>query len=207
MWLRNTGQTEHSAWTGPDFDHTTLTDEGWYLYVPPAAQSYGEAVLQSEVLSAAAVSCFRFWYHIILEDYNSNQTVKLGLYYQELLQFETQGKIVFLANITSFRGNEWHSFNYTITNVESGRIILKTYRSDNRAAVAIDDLSLEVGSACNSDSQTSTTHTSTPHSTTPEPIDQKVWDCDFESACNSWYTTNAWKLQSGSGGTYKLLSN
>ena len=183
LWLRNTGLTDSDS-SGPDRDHTTDTDDGWYVYVPLDAQSSGVAILQSELLGPFdGTICFSFYYHILSETFS--MTTKLLVQYMS-----PYVPIPFLvANLSSSHMDRWIMYNKTFTNLPQGRFQFKTFQGQtSRADVALDDISVKVGSC----GQSSTT-TQNPLSTTPEPKNQMQWDCNFES------TPCKWKVTSGTG--------
>ncbi|XP_033095236.1 MAM and LDL-receptor class A domain-containing protein 1-like, partial [Anneissia japonica] len=65
-WLRANGNTP-SSYTGPTTDHTTNSDQGFYIFFETSfsGMTTGDtAQLFSEHLDSTSVSCVSFWYHM-----------------------------------------------------------------------------------------------------------------------------------------------
>ena len=172
MWLRNSGETESDG-SGPERDHTTDSENGWYLYVPEDAQSNGVAVLQSELLGPySSQMCFSFYYHIMSETYRT--APKLTVQY---VSPQITGGVKFLGNVSSKYLNRWLNFNVTLPNLPLGRFQLKTIKGQlSEADVAIDDITIKYGSCAQP------VTTAPPTQTTMEPVSAMQWDCNFETA-------------------------
>jgi hypothetical protein len=183
LWTRNSGRTE-SIYSGPKYDHTTCTDEGWYVYVPIDSQSDGVAILQSEIIRYGSTVCLKFFYNI-LDEYSINFTPKLTVGYLAPDNLTPIWKF----NISDNRHDIWNNFSATFTGMpENYKFLLKTIEGNiSRADVAVDDIQVMSGSC-------EPAFTTTPNSiktTTLEPISEKLYDCDFESKCN-WIIDSNW---------------
>lgn len=63
-WLRSTGGTLTPN-TGPSVDHTTGTDQGFYMFIESSGRTKGDrAWFYSQYFPQTAGSCFSFWYHM-----------------------------------------------------------------------------------------------------------------------------------------------
>nr|XP_054757457.1 MAM and LDL-receptor class A domain-containing protein 1-like [Lytechinus pictus] len=64
-WLRHSGSTGNQD-TGPQFDHTTGSLSGWYMYTDSALGSHGtRARLESSSIDPQEdFVCFSLWYHM-----------------------------------------------------------------------------------------------------------------------------------------------
>ncbi|UJR31098.1 hypothetical protein I4U23_018606, partial [Adineta vaga] len=70
-WTRNQGSTSTFE-TGPQFDVTTHTDQGWYIYLETSSPVIlnDTARLQSPSIPGSTPKCFEFWYHMHGPDIN-----------------------------------------------------------------------------------------------------------------------------------------
>ncbi|CAF0847412.1 unnamed protein product, partial [Rotaria sordida] len=70
-WTRNQGATT-SFETGPQFDVTTQTNQGWYIYLETSfpVKLNDTARLQSPSIAGSTTKCFQFWYHMYGPDVN-----------------------------------------------------------------------------------------------------------------------------------------
>lgn len=183
LWTRNSGETDSDD-SGPERDHTTNSDQGWYVYVPLDAQSDGVAVLRSEPLGPLTTACFGFYYHIY-DDWDV--APKLSVLYQP----NTGAQATVLGTLHSSDLDQWRLFNVTVNNLPAGRFQLQTFLGQSSAAdVAVDDISIRPG-ACSNLRPTTTT----PLPVTAEPQSAKQWDCTWESPCN-WMVGNGWSKSS-----------
>ncbi|XP_041467171.1 MAM and LDL-receptor class A domain-containing protein 1-like [Lytechinus variegatus] len=63
-WTRHKGHTGTSD-TGPPFDHTTGTVDGYYMYIETSGQSdFNKARISTPMVQPAASQCVLFWYHM-----------------------------------------------------------------------------------------------------------------------------------------------
>ena len=65
-WLRHQGKTA-SVGTGPKNDHTTQSDQGYYVYIEassPAAENDTALLLNSNIPTNNGF-CMSFWYHML----------------------------------------------------------------------------------------------------------------------------------------------
>ena len=187
LWTRNSGQTDSDD-SGPERDHTTETEDGWYVYVPLDAQSDGVAILQSEPLGPYPTEyCFGFYYHIY-DDWNTAPKLTVQFNSPSL----TSGS-KFLGNISSSDLDDWKQFNVTVKGLPQGRFVLETYEGHtSKADVAVDDIYIKPG-ACGHTTQTTTTASPT----TPEPAAYKIYDCDFDHGNCKWHIgTKGWTITS-----------
>ena len=175
LWTRNTGETE-SENSGPERDHTTETEDGWYIYVPEDAQSDGVAVLQSELLGPyTGQVCFSFYYNIQSE--TRAVSPKLTVLYVSPEFSQT----LLNKSISSHTNSVWNIYNVSLINLPQGRFQLKTILGQvSKADVAIDDISIKPGLCGQSVS------TPTPIVSTPEPVSATQWDCNFETTSCKW---------------------
>ncbi|CAF4185562.1 unnamed protein product, partial [Rotaria sp. Silwood2] len=69
-WTRDQGGTT-TAETGPPFDVTTQTKQGWYIYLETSSSQFNDtARLQSPPIAGSTTKCFEFWYHMFGSDIN-----------------------------------------------------------------------------------------------------------------------------------------
>ena len=185
LWTRNSGETLSDN-SGPEKDHTTDSEEGWYVYVPLDAQPDGVAILQSELLGPIQPQyCFGFFYHIFTAEWEV--APKLTVLYQSV----QLGSPILLGNISSSFRDRWQQFNVTVTGLPMGRFQLKTFEGQSSEAdVAIDDITLKPG-ACGTTQPTVVVPTLP---TTPEPFYESEWDCNFEWPCKWHLDENGWTI-------------
>ncbi|XP_022096407.1 MAM and LDL-receptor class A domain-containing protein 1-like [Acanthaster planci] len=64
-WSRQQGST-WSVDTGPEYDHTTGTSQGYYVYIEASGQTPGAKahMTSPDMTSATLGKCVRFWYHM-----------------------------------------------------------------------------------------------------------------------------------------------
>ena len=196
LWTRNSGVTESDN-SGPLEDHTTKTDEGWYVYVPEDAQSDGVAVLQSEPLGPyTGQICFSFYYHIKSENQLTSPKLTVTYTSPQLIREK--------FNISSHVYDSWNSFNVTLgPNVPRGSFRLTTIVGQrSRADVAVDDISIKAGPCGQS------TSVGPPTMPTPEPVSAKQWDCNFENPSCKWSNNGTgWKKTTWANSKLNLVAS
>jgi len=165
-WLRFAGSTA-SENTGPDFDHTTLTAEGHYMYAEATEFEPGQvATLRLPSLIAAREAkgqlCLSFWYHMYGEHIGTLNV--------------TQNDTV-LSSIRFNQTYNWFQQNVTIRDPSVGSIAFVTVRGGADIGqpfgdIAIDDV-VVYNDSCEYEittEETTTTTTTTTVTTTTESI-------------------------------------
>ncbi|XP_033638977.1 MAM and LDL-receptor class A domain-containing protein 1-like [Asterias rubens] len=132
-WVRHKGATPNEN-TGPTYDHTTLTDKGYYMYCAASANTgSGWAEFESPTLHNSAASCqMRFWFHMQGQDIGTLQ-VYLAESYYFLVPFIISGD----------QGDRWKEGIAPIGRIhDSFYVIIEAYRSFTvEGDIAIDDIS------------------------------------------------------------------
>ncbi|XP_072014819.1 MAM and LDL-receptor class A domain-containing protein 2-like [Amphiura filiformis] len=171
-WLRNSGSTV-SEFTGPENDHTTGSDLGYYMYVEsslPGMGPYDNAVFASEHLVAAQDYCLNFWYHM----YGSGIGT-LNVWTEDISRMQT-----LLLRIRGDQGNLWKNALLDITAPREFWVFFEVVQSFSvDGDIAIDDVDLEL------DNCTITTPVPV---TTAIPVTHVpgIYDCDFENDICTW---------------------
>ncbi|CAF0808194.1 unnamed protein product, partial [Brachionus calyciflorus] len=103
-WTRHKGSTE-TSFTGPSYDHTTLTPNGYYMYIEssyPRVKN-DNAVLMSPTykLTTSGTRCIELWYHAYGTDVGA-----LNIY--KLEKSGLSGNTQLLYSTSNNQGNEWH---------------------------------------------------------------------------------------------------
>ncbi|XP_063956689.1 MAM and LDL-receptor class A domain-containing protein 1-like [Lytechinus pictus] len=140
-WLRHSGSTGNQD-TGPQFDHTTGSLSGWYMYIDSALGSHGtRARLESSSIDPQEdFVCFSLWYHMKCPSSNNKLTVAWETAYQTNI-------------IWSFTGEAdgWNLRLLTFSVGKQYRMMIEGVHGDAAACdIAIDDLYLFNG-ACSAD--------------------------------------------------------
>ncbi|CAM9326592.1 unnamed protein product [Bubo scandiacus] len=148
-WIRNKGPTPTQN-TGPSSDHTT--GDGYYIYLQGSNALPGfVAHLVSPVCSLEGPHCFRFWYHM----YGAAETMALRVYVSK-----DEDQVLVWSSVGN-HGDRWNLGEVTLHNTGNMQIILEgEWGEDIQSDVALDDLSIEMGSCAGP---------STPTPTTPSP--------------------------------------
>jgi hypothetical protein len=149
-WRVNKGATPSSG-TGPDFDHTTGTTVGKYIYLEASGTCNGKtAILYSPCfdLNGISSSLLTFWYHM----YGANS----GEIHVDVIS-EVQVYNDIIPSITANHGNIWLK-DSVLLNQFNGQKIVVRFRgitgNDYQSDIALDDIgvySLSTGIQENSD--------------------------------------------------------
>ncbi|XP_066300036.1 MAM and LDL-receptor class A domain-containing protein 1-like [Branchiostoma lanceolatum] len=189
-WLRNQGGTPSSV-TGPAVDHTTNTDQGFYMFTEVSDTSLVQgdrAILWSEHFPAATDSCFSLWYHM----YGTN----VGALY---VQKYTQGAFQPVWDIQGQVGNVWQFANISLSsNTEFQITVIGEKGNGYTGDIAVDDLNYQEVSC-------GAVPTPAP-TTTPGPSQApSSFDCNFETDLCTWTQSATddfnWSWQQGSTAT------
>ncbi|XP_022096408.1 MAM and LDL-receptor class A domain-containing protein 1-like [Acanthaster planci] len=133
-WKRQKGASP-AANTGPDYDHTTLSEKGYYLYCAASANTgKGWAVFYSPLRHNSAASCeLRFWYHMEGADIGQLRV---------LLHEETINLVV--LHISGDQGGQWKEGVAPIGRIPGAfDVDFEAIRSfETEGDIAIDDVSL-----------------------------------------------------------------
>lgn len=137
-WIWHKGQTP-TGWTGPEYDHTYLNEEGHYLYLemsPPRMRGDIARLISPTYGSSKSGRCFSFWYHM-LGPKEPEEVGSLRVIMKHLLTEENTT----LLEIHGNQGDLWKSAEVYIEKTNgSFQIIIegkreKTYVGD----IAVDD--------------------------------------------------------------------
>ncbi|XP_077865040.1 MAM and LDL-receptor class A domain-containing protein 2-like [Saccoglossus kowalevskii] len=136
-WIRRKGDTP-TYHTGPKFDHTLGTNQGYYLYVEAElVDDHERGRLISAILPATSDGwCLQFWYHML-----GSHVGDLNVYVREN-DWETR-----IWTRTGTQANEWR-YGQRYLHIDSNfEIIFEVTSIKNaRSDIAIDDLSVHSGS-------------------------------------------------------------
>ncbi|CAL8279708.1 unnamed protein product [Lota lota] len=99
-WLRGRGASPHPS-TGPNIDHTTNSDQGYYVHIDTYVGHWGAvSSLRGDLLQAATGGhCLNFWYHM----YGHN----VGTLQVYINDSSGEGKGVLLWNKDGNQGHTW----------------------------------------------------------------------------------------------------
>ncbi|CAH3118157.1 unnamed protein product [Pocillopora meandrina] len=159
QWTRASGSTA-SYQTGPAFDHTYGTSQGYYMYIEtsyPRKQGDKARLISPTYPAVKGGQCFQFWYHMYGQDIGT-----LNVYVKS--PSGKPGVPVWLRS--GDRGNIWKIAQVAVTSSSNFQIVVegvagKSYQGD----IAVDDMKL-IKSPC------------------PLP-----GDCDFESGMCTYTNT------------------
>ncbi|XP_022097778.1 MAM and LDL-receptor class A domain-containing protein 1-like isoform X1 [Acanthaster planci] len=171
-WLRRNGATP-SVDTGPGVDHTTNSDNGFYIYFEASVSSLAQgdnAILVSQHMPASNQSCLSFWYHM----YGST-IGDLNVYTKDNNLVQTQ-----IWSKSGNQGNVWLHGQAVLTSAVEYQVLFEAiYTSGYKGDIALDDVDIE-STAC--------VGIATPAPpTTPLPTHApSAYDCDFEVSLCSW---------------------
>ncbi|EDV27491.1 uncharacterized protein TRIADDRAFT_53234 [Trichoplax adhaerens] len=136
-WTRRSGST-YSINTGPDYDHTLQTPNGYYAYMEASDRHAGEKViLVSRVLNNKRPICFSFWYHM-----HGKRVGKL------LIKVVTKNSTEVLWVKEGSQGQDWKEAKINITTIprEYQIHIVAVCGLDWSSDIAIDDIEINEGS-------------------------------------------------------------
>eukprot|EP00116_Pleurobrachia_bachei_P000447 sb/3460709/ len=166
-WTRFQGETA-SFGTGPQVDHTTLTPEGWYLYIETSSpRELGDrAIVRSHWFGITGSNC-------VLSIYYHMQGRTIGAL---ALQTETTNGTTTLGNLTA-EADGWQRGTWSLPASSEFRILITGYAgSSYEGDIAIDDVSIvgcHVKSSCGQNSFTCDDKTCVSADS----------ECDFEKNC------------------------
>ncbi|XP_070567019.1 MAM and LDL-receptor class A domain-containing protein 2-like [Ptychodera flava] len=137
-WLRNKGDTPSDD-SGPTFDHTTGTDQGYYIYIEATNQDPGDKarLISAQVPSMSGERCLQFWYHM----YGSS-VGELNVYVRNI-----NGEDIMIWRRTGSQANEWRYAQRELNITTSYVIIFEAVRATHyRSDIALDDIKVTSGS-------------------------------------------------------------
>ncbi|XP_077978867.1 MAM and LDL-receptor class A domain-containing protein 1-like [Glandiceps talaboti] len=133
-WRRGRDGSRSSS-TGPDYDHTLGTPEGWYLYIEtsfPRRPGWVANIL-SPVYPAGTTECFSFWYHM-----HGRHIGSLIVGVRDVL---TGGDYPVVWEKHGEQGNMWRYGQYEAWSDRDYQIFMKGVKGeDTKGDIAIDDL-------------------------------------------------------------------
>ncbi|CAC5389521.1 unnamed protein product [Mytilus coruscus] len=130
-WVLGHGETP-TYYTGPDRDHTTASEDGYYAYTESLDDSAynDESSLLSGLIVPSTKQCLKFWYHMYGRDIN---TLKV-------FQMNSEHNIE-LWNKSGSQGYKWHFQSLALTNIGPYQIMFKAIRGNGkRSDIAVDDI-------------------------------------------------------------------
>ncbi|XP_072039248.1 MAM and LDL-receptor class A domain-containing protein 2-like [Amphiura filiformis] len=167
-WIWQNRATDES-FTGPDRDHTTDSELGFFLYISEGLAGDGASRLWSPMADPQnAPSCLQFWYHMYGTDVET-----LNVYIKK------DGQTLPTTPSWSMSGNQgnyWHraTFDINIINVGFRVIFEGVTGQDYKDDIAIDDVTFYNSTSC-------PIVTTDPPLPTTLPPSQDEANCDFES--------------------------
>uniref|UniRef100_A0A673B178 Uncharacterized protein n=1 Tax=Sphaeramia orbicularis TaxID=375764 RepID=A0A673B178_9TELE len=188
-WTRHSGATP-SQGTGPNQDHTS--GAGFYMYIEGNSATHGDSarLFSLKCLHNGPV-CFSFWYHM----YGSATAMALNIY------VVTGTNAPKIWSRLGNQGQEWHPGQVEITVSGQFQFIVEGIRgSTAESDVAIDDISIHIGSCPGSTDKNKLYHKITLEVYFPHQLEN--FDCSFDQDLCNWnqMITDAfdWTWQSGS---------
>ncbi|XP_070565435.1 MAM and LDL-receptor class A domain-containing protein 2-like isoform X2 [Ptychodera flava] len=140
-WRRGRDGSPSSS-TGPEYDHTLGTSEGWFSYIEtsfPRRPGF-KAMLVSHVYPADSVQCFSFWYHM-----HGRHIGTLSVYARDV---ETGGARPEMWTKSDEQGNMWRYGHFEATSNNDYQIVIEGIKGeDTKGDIAIDDL-LPIPGSC-----------------------------------------------------------
>ncbi|XP_041467526.1 MAM and LDL-receptor class A domain-containing protein 1-like [Lytechinus variegatus] len=139
-WTRNQGRTPSDN-TGPTYDHTTMTSEGWYMYMEsssPYLQGM-ETRLMSQIIDLTTRLCLHFWYHMFGRDVGTLNVLTL----RESAKPPDIGSVVWTRS--GQVGDQWMAGTLVVGEPESFRLVFQGVVSGYEGDIAIDDISMYSG--------------------------------------------------------------
>ncbi|XP_070566222.1 MAM and LDL-receptor class A domain-containing protein 1-like [Ptychodera flava] len=137
-WIRNKGSTG-GLHTGPRFDHTKGTAEGYYMYVDSSGLvKTDNARLISAILPPTPRDgyCFQFWYHMLGSRVGDLNVYIRNEYDEQTLIWRRMGT----------QGDQWRHAQRDIYMTSMYQIVIEVANVDHqRSDIAIDDISITVG--------------------------------------------------------------
>ena len=140
-WIRLKGPTP-STETGPDSDHTTQSDEGYYLYVSTTTVANQTARLISPSVETDHVGvCLSFWYHM--------HGFQIGALEVQLLKPNDQSET--LWHRSHDQGRDWLFAEIHITDPDINKMVVRAIPDDHgKGDIAIDDIIVDYRSCFSS---------------------------------------------------------
>nr|XP_054757010.1 MAM and LDL-receptor class A domain-containing protein 2-like [Lytechinus pictus] len=155
-WTRDAGGTGSSN-TGPSYDHSTGTAEGFYAYIEvssPRVQG-DRAILISPTYQDTSSECFRLWYHLL-----GKAIGELNVYIKDEVTGTTSAPLFSKSGPPS---DAWRFAQIDISSLHRYRILVEGVRGSGvQGDIAIDDIEVIPG-AC-----------------------PKQGSCDFEAGLCGW---------------------
>ena len=123
--------------TGPKTDHTTNSENGYYMYMDPRFKSVGDlARIISPIFNQAGTKCsFTFWYQLLGTDSSSSIKVYLRTGLTESLVFQ----------LNTPQNDKWYKARVSLPScVSQFQVVIEGVRGiSNSNAIAIDDMLFE----------------------------------------------------------------
>ncbi|OPL32967.1 hypothetical protein AM593_07550, partial [Mytilus galloprovincialis] len=138
-WTLYSGKTP-TKFTGPDRDHTTASEHGYYMYTKSLSESKynDESNLHSGLIVPSLNQCLTFWYHMYGRDINTLKVFQ-----------NSSGHNKELWSKTGNQGNKWHVHSLPLINIGPYRINFKAIRGNgDRSNIAVDDIFIK-NTVCN----------------------------------------------------------
>eukprot|EP00057_Strongylocentrotus_purpuratus_P018295 XP_011672769.1 PREDICTED: MAM and LDL-receptor class A domain-containing protein 1-like [Strongylocentrotus purpuratus] len=139
-WLRNQGKTPSDN-TGPDYDHTTMTSEGWYMYMEASSPNMAgmETRLLSPVIDLTTRLCLHFWYHMFGREVGTLNVLTR----RESAGPSDIGSVLWTRS--GQVGDQWMSGTLVVGEPDSFRLVFQGIVYGHEGDIAIDDISMYSG--------------------------------------------------------------
>jgi hypothetical protein len=135
-WTRLQGKTADYL-TGPSFDHTLGTADGWYIYLETSfpAKPSDSARIYSDKINGNSVNCLKFWYHMYGANIGSLNVIA---------QNTTDESLIWEKSST--QGNVWLEGNVNLDFADDYNLVFEAIRGDGDLGdIALDDISFASG--------------------------------------------------------------
>ncbi|CAC5393954.1 unnamed protein product [Mytilus coruscus] len=170
QWKTRRGKTPRLA-TGPDKDHTTASEYGYFAYTKSKLGSKLDdaSSIWTGLIVPSPKQCLTFWYHMYGEQINTLKVFQQSIKHNITL-WEKSGN----------QGNKWFFQSLSLTDIGPYRIMFKAIRGNGyKSEIAVDDIFIS-NSDCKKASRL---------------------DCNFETELCNWNVEqesgNTWTVISG----------
>nr|XP_054757473.1 MAM and LDL-receptor class A domain-containing protein 1-like [Lytechinus pictus] len=139
-WTRNQWRTPSDN-TGPTYDHTTMTSEGWYMYMESSSPNLQdmETRLISPLIDLTTRLCLHFWYHMFGREVGTLNVLTL----RKSAKPSDIGSVVWTRS--GQVGDQWMAGTLVVGEPESFRLVFQGVVSGYEGDIAIDDISMYSG--------------------------------------------------------------
>eukprot|EP00057_Strongylocentrotus_purpuratus_P009942 XP_011664416.1 PREDICTED: MAM and LDL-receptor class A domain-containing protein 1-like [Strongylocentrotus purpuratus] len=135
-WRRYTGSTS-SQLTGPSFDHTTGTSEGFYMYLETSSELTGDKARLLSPFAPPGKYCVGFWFHMF-----GQSIATLNVYIQ---RNETALDLPVWTR-TGSSGNQWIEGYVDVVDIYEFRVVYEAVQGTSFTGdMAIDDVDMMEG--------------------------------------------------------------